>query len=222
MYVYLAIAAFVVLAVLRVMLTRKDRGRVVGTWKGTDVIVRQEGHFRELVLRQGGDELVQSRQDLRDPLSAGEGAYIDGFHLAVPPGAARSLFLGGGAGIAAMQFARRYPGMAIEVVEHNPFVIEAAERDFGFRLEPELGDAAEFIDQTEHRYDVIVVDLYDAHGMPGAFATEAFLTKLRDRLSDRGAVVVNLLTGADQSAMRAVFPNCRFQEFGANTLAISK
>ena len=207
------------------------RTRKVGAWNGTEVIVRRRGRFRELVLARGDDALVQSRQDVHDPLSAGD-AYIEGFHLGVSPGARRALFLGGGAMIGPRQFEFRYPEMTIDVVENNPVVVEAATRYFGFetshRLALHLDDAASFVADAA-RYDVIVLDVYDAHGVPAELMNAEFCAALRRISNDDGTLVVNLahLEALDEAqivdALARAFPTfavTRHRQYAFNTLAI--
>ena len=213
------------LGALRLWLTLRGRETKVGTWQGTDVIVRRRGRFRELVLARGHDELVQSRQDVDDALSAGE-AYVDGFHRGVRDGARRALFLGGGAAIGPRQFEDRYPEMTIDVVENNPVVVAAARRYFGFRESERLAlhvmDAAAFVARAVARYDVIVVDVYDARGVPAALATTAFFDSLAQILDDDGVLVVNLLDATMAERIREVFSETEVVELPPlNTLVIA-
>lgn len=201
-------AAFIVLALLRVWLTMRGR-RVVRMGKladGTEVLVRRNGAMRELVLAHGRDELVQSRSD-------GSG-YVREFHRAMRtnPRPGRVLFLGGGACVAPMQFERRYADAFIDVVEKEPLVAEAARSHFDFReserLKLHVADARDFLAGASP-YDLVIVDLYDAHGIPPELATTDFFGSIRKILRPGGTLVANLIRPPDAgilAALGAAFP----------------
>lgn len=196
-------AAFVVLALLRVWLTVRGRRFVrVGTLAdGTDVIVRREGAVKELVLARGADELVQSRSD-------GSG-YVREFHRAMrrTPRPSRVLFLGGGAGVGPMQFERRYADVTIDVVEKEPLVAEAARRHFGFqeseRLRLHVEDARDFLARGG-AWDLVLVDLYDARGIPPELGTAAFFEGVRAVVAPGGVVLANLIRPPDPAVLGAL------------------
>lgn len=207
-------AAFLLLGSLRLFMAWRSRTWVIGERNGTTVVVRRSGRFLELVLERDGKSLVQSRQDKTNPLSAGPG-YVDGLHLGMllEPRAEHVLFLGGGACIGPRQFEAAYPEMSIDVVENEPLVIAAANRHFGFRITKQVSvhasDARKFVKEaTFGPYDLIVVDVYDAQGMPGPLRAPEFFASLRGALADTGAVVVNLIASAAdaQASIVEAFP----------------
>lgn len=208
-----AAAAFVALGALRLYLTFRGRKNIVGTLKdGTTVFVRRRGRYRELVLERGGVEMVQSRQDRDNPISAGPG-YIDGLHVGMllDERPKRVLFLGGGACIAPRQFEAAYAGVDIDVVEKEPVIIAAASRYFGFKVTPHsavhVADAKKFLQDLPYgTYDLVVLDCYDAHGVPPEVMTPGFFTSLPGAAP---AVVANLLKGSPQAAqLKAAYPAC--------------
>ena len=109
--------------------------------------------------------------------------------------------LGGGS---QLKFLRRHlPQARLEVVENHPGVI-ALRRAFGIpdddpRLEVTLDDGARFIAARPARYDLLLVDGYDAQGIPEALSTPAFLGACRDALLPGGVMASNL-HGNDPSA----------------------
>lgn len=84
----------------------------------------------------------------------------------------------------------------ITVVEINPHVI-ALRQDFGV---PDDGprfvvvqmDAADFVAQTNDRFDVIFVDGFDRQGLPEQLCSPQFYADCRQALTPNGLVVANL------------------------------
>ncbi|MGY0651268.1 spermine/spermidine synthase domain-containing protein [Luteimonas sp. A537] len=102
--------------------------------------------------------------------------------------------LGGGSQVKFLH--RQLPGARLEVVENHPGVI-ALRRSFGIpdddaRLEVAFDDGARFIAARPGRYDLLLVDGYDAAGIPEALSTPAFLRACRDALATGGVMAANL------------------------------
>jgi spermidine synthase len=102
--------------------------------------------------------------------------------------------LGGGSQV---KFLRRHlPQVHVEVVENHPGVI--ALRDaFGIPVDDEhlavvLDDGARFIAARPERYDLLLVDGYDAGGIPAALSTASFHRACRDALAPGGVMASNL------------------------------
>ncbi len=98
------------------------------------------------------------------------------------------------------KFLYRYrPQAKITVVEIEPRV-EAAARQF-FRLPDDEeriaihhGDGADFVIANRQRYDLILVDGFDAQARTGRLDTLPFYLDCRARLADDGLLCVNLLS----------------------------
>jgi spermidine synthase len=122
----------------------------------------------------------------------------------------RVLLIGLGAGSLAKFLYRHRPQAAIDVVEVREDVVVAAARFFRLpddpaRLAIELGDGAAYVAAPGHRYDLILIDGYDARGRVGALDTPEFYRHCRARLRDDGIVATNLLSrhrGVDASVAR--------------------
>ena len=204
------VAAIVLLALFRIYLTMRKRKvvRIGELADGTEVYVRREGAVRELVLTHGEDELVQSRSD-------GSG-YVKEFHRAMraTPKPQRILFLGGGACIGPMSFEKRYADATIDVVEREELIAEAAKKHFDFReterMKLHVEDVREFLPKAQP-YDLVILDLYDARGIPPSLTTPEFFATVRAVVSPGGTLVANLFRPADQTildAIAAAFPDC--------------
>jgi len=123
---------------------------------------------------------------------------------------ARALLIGLGAGSLAKFLWRHRPNCAITVVETREDVVIAAAQFFRLpddpaRLDIELADGVAFVAQPGPRFDLILVDGYDAKGRVGALDTRTFYRDCRRRLADDGMLATNLLSrhrGIDASLAR--------------------
>lgn len=89
------------------------------------------------------------------------------------------------------------PKTRIQVVEIEPFVVQAAQLYFRLpeenaRLAIHVGDGAQYVLETDRKFDYILVDGYDRHARAGALDTAPFYQAARARLSERGLLSVNL------------------------------
>ncbi|MEF3081732.1 transferase [Luteimonas sp. SMYT11W] len=102
--------------------------------------------------------------------------------------------LGGGS---QAKFAYRHlPGTCIEAVDNNPHVV-ALRGAFGIpdddaRLSVVVDDGVRFVTERRDRFDVLLVDGYDEHGIPAALSTQAFYDACRDALTASGVMACNL------------------------------
>ncbi|MEA9865393.1 transferase [Xanthomonas campestris] len=102
--------------------------------------------------------------------------------------------LGGGA---QAKFCHRYlPWARVEAVEADPQVLALRDvfrlpRDDA-RLEVSLDDGAAWIAHRPQRYDLLLLDAYDADGIPPALCTTAFYAACQAALRPGGVLVLNL------------------------------
>jgi SAM-dependent methyltransferase len=164
--------------------------------------VRDRDGFREMVATSGERELVWTRANVARPSESGW-PYIELFHVAA--GLARqrrrALFVGLGGGVAVRQFARSYPGMALDVVEREGRVIELARDWFDASAIPgltlHLDDGAEFVRQAAPAcFDVVIVDAY-SNAFIGEFASREFFASARRVLAPGGTVALNVIGRLD-------------------------
>ena len=159
-------------------------------------------------------ELVWSRVDRHEPTRSGW-FYVELFHLAAARARTRTraLFIGCGAGVALRQFAEVYPGMAIDVVESDPRVVELAQRWFALGSIPNVSvhfaDGAAFMrEATDTSWDVVIVDAYDATELGAGLAGRPFFADVRRVLRPGGCLGFNVIgtlagAGAVQEIERA-------------------
>lgn len=152
------------------------------------------------------------------------------------------LIIGMGAGSVLKFLYRHRPQAHLTVVEINPEVVPVAHAAFRVPQDPQritmhLADGAQFVneasqqdDSADCRYDLIMVDGYDAQARAGALDTEAFYQQARQCLAPEGVLVANLFGRAkgfagsvarlqaafDEQAL--VFPSCD----SGNAVALAK
>lgn len=111
----------------------------------------------------------------------------------------RALLIGLGAASLTKFLHRHRPEARLTVVEIEPAVVATARRHFRLpdedaRLAIVIDDGADYVAATRHRFDLILVDGFDAEARTGMLDTLPFYLDCRARLSDEGLLVANLLT----------------------------
>ena len=143
------------------------------------------------------DSAIQSRMRLLEPdaLALEYTRTMMGF-LVFEPAPARIAMIGLGGGSLAKFCHRHLPRTDLTVVEINPHVIALRER---FRVPADgahfrvvLDDGAHFVASTSARFDVLMVDAFDAERMPEALGTRRFYDDCADVLRPGGLLVANL------------------------------
>jgi hypothetical protein len=85
------------------------------------------------------------------------------------------LFIGLGAGIMPRFISSKFPGTRIEIVEIEKELKSIAEKYFGFKVTKNMTltfeDGRFFINHSRNRYDMIVIDAYNATEIPFQFTT---------------------------------------------------
>lgn len=109
------------------------------------------------------------------------------------------LLIGLGAGSLTKFLYRHRPGARLTVVEIEPRVVAAARHHFQLpaddaRLRILIGDGADHVAGSRSRYDLILVDGFDAEARTGMLDTLPFYANCRARLGGDGLLVTNLLS----------------------------
>jgi hypothetical protein len=167
--------------------------------RGLTVLVRDRAGFREMVARAGASELIWTRAALRDPSISGW-PYIELFHLAAISARVRrrALFIGAGGAVALRQFAKLYPGIALDLVERDAAVIQLAREFYALDAIPALtvhiADGVEFLARAmPESWDVIIVDAFDASAARQPLLERPFFASLARALTSGGALGVNVI-----------------------------
>lgn len=119
--------------------------------------------------------------------------------LLLAPSPVHVAMIGLGGGSLAKYCYRYLPRTDITVVEINPDVIALRNEfaipadDARFRVLP--GDGAAWVADTDTRPDVLIVDGFDADGLPAQLSSQRFYDECCTALADNGILVVNLWYG---------------------------
>lgn len=169
-------------------------------------VVETDG-VRELQLNEGVATHSQWRRD-----AVLTGGYWDLFSILPalldrPP--SRMLVIGNAGATIARAYGRFYPAVAIDGVEIDPKVNDVARRFFGAGDNPRLrliaADGRPFIEQSDDRYDLIVVDAYRQPYVPFQLATQEFFAAAAHHLRRGGVIALNVATTpADRRLSAAV------------------
>ena len=96
---------------------------------------------------------------------------------------------------------RHRPAAKLTVVEIEPAVVATARQYFklpdegeGERLRIVIGDGADFVAASQKRYDLILVDGFDADARTGMLDSLPFYLNCKARLTPSGLMVTNLLS----------------------------
>lgn len=160
------------------------------------ITVEDRGGVRTMLF----DDVVQSTMRLDDSSHHGL-EYADFIHLIPalrrPP--ATALVIGLGGATVPKQLLETYDAVRLDVVEIDAAVVELAAEHFGFtaseRCDVHVADGAEFIRDSNRRWDWIIVDAYtiiDGElAPPPALVTEEFMAACDARLDPDGVLVFN-------------------------------
>ena len=164
----------------------------------TPIDISEEAGVRYLHF---GSEWIQGAMRIRKP-NALELAYtremMAGLLLRDPDGWPKTaLVIGLGAASVTKFLYHHCPQLRIQVVEIEPRVVAAAHQFFRLpdedaRLAIRIGCGADYVLNTQRRFDYILVDGYDRNARAGVLDTLPFYQAVRSRLSDTGLMAVNL------------------------------
>lgn len=124
--------------------------------------------------------------------------------LTVPTTVQRMLMIGLGGGAFASFAQAHIPTVYIDAVEIDPVVAKIAQDYFGVlvgeKLKLHIIDAVQYVQQSHHPYDYILLDAYDADQIPEALVTSKFFQAVRRNLASGGVAVANLAISSDRTS----------------------
>jgi len=159
------------------------------------------------------DRSLQGGMLLKNPLESPH-RYPDYAQLAwlFDAGIKRVLMVGLGAGSISKRILHDYPQATVESVEIDPVVVDVAKRFFQVTEDRRHAiitqDGRQFVRRAEGRYDLIVMDAYNAEGIPFHLATREFLQLAKSKLAPGGIIaahIVGFLEGPDSKLFRALY-----------------
>ena len=103
----------------------------------------------------------------------------------------------------------------LTVVELDPAMTETAEKWFGLEKDRRMKivheDARAFLNRNTEKYDLIFVDVFNSHySIPFQMGTKEAVRKMRDALSENGALLMNIISaidGEDGRLFRSIYAN---------------
>lgn len=129
----------------------------------------------------------------------------------------RLLQLGGGAFTLPTALMKEHKDLKLDVVEIDSELPDISREYFGLRPSRHLTiyvkDGNQYVAETEHVYDMIIMDVFEDAAIPETFRTAAFVRNLRMHSAQRGVVAVNViasLQGASSNVLRTLY--LRLQE----------
>jgi spermidine synthase len=146
----------------------------------------------------------------------------------------RMLVVGNAGGTIARAYGELYPDVMIDGVEIDPEVTEAGRRYLGLGDNPNLraidADGRPYLQLSDARYDIVVVDAYHQPYIPFYLATKEFFELVRARLEPGGVMALNVaavpgddrLSRAIGSTVVAAFPQAwRWRPLRFNELLLA-
>lgn len=135
-----------------------------------------------------------------------------------------TLMIGGAAYTYPTYYLNKYQEKTIDVVEIDEKMTELAEIEFGLDVEnPRLKiytqDGRSFLNNTENKYDTILIDAFKGLNAPFELTTYEALQKVKNALNDNGIVITNIISSLEgkeedfikyeYSTYKAVFPEVK-------------
>ncbi len=146
------------------------------------------------------DRTLQSAMNLADPteLRLLYSRYMS-LGLVFAADTKKILLIGLGGGSVPKKYQREFPLLKMDVAEIDPEVVRVAKKHFFFRegktIRVHAQDGRLFLTRTRERYDLILVDAYFKDTIPFHLTTREFFGTAKQKLSARGAIVVNIIGG---------------------------
>jgi spermidine synthase len=172
---------------------------------GETVLFRADTQYHRITVTEDAtqrhlrfDNTHQSAMNLKDGYTSSI-LYPDYLHLAIAlkPDAKRVLVLGMGGGTVTKRFWRDYPGVRVDTVEIDPMVIDVAKRFFQYPTDARLRtfneDARRYVQSTNERYDIIIVDCYYADAIPSHLVTDEFFRECKAKMTPDGVLAYNVI-----------------------------
>ena len=160
------------------------------------------------------DSSFQSGMYLADPFRT-RFSYSDYLQLglAYNPSATKILVVGLGGAAVQKRLWRDFRDVVVTTVELDPDVVDASYKWFHLPRDPRrlpivVDDGRRFLQRTDERFDVIMVDAFYSDGVPFHMTTLEFVRLMRDRLTPGGVIATNVIgaiTGGSSQITRALW-----------------
>jgi spermidine synthase len=140
------------------------------------------------------------------------------------------LEIGFGGGRTSWYLHRFLPGVSVTSVELDPDVAALAKKYFGIKDEPNFHlvdrDGRLFLQQSQDKYDIILIDAYRGPFVPFHLLTKEFYQLVKDHLTPGGTVGQNvepstMLFDSAVKTIQSVFPQTDFYVAEGNVVTIA-
>jgi spermidine synthase len=171
----------------------KSQYQTIAVWDSTD------GQRRQLIFdpKWDGSDSIQSEMNMSNPNELVLD-YTRHMIASVPlvDNPKRILIVGLGGACLQRYLHDLLPNTVIESAELDPAVLEVAKEYFNFtedgRQKVQIGDGREYVEKSQEKYDIIMLDAFSATSIPYRLATREFLQRVKERLAKGGIVCANL------------------------------
>lgn len=178
----------------------------------TNLLYEGESVYNYLQVKEDEDSIILSTnvlfgvQSIKTKSDSLTGMYYD-YAMAAPVMAgiqekedASMLILGMGTGTYATQCLKYFTKLDIEGVEIDEKITKLANRYFDLpeQIPVTTYDGRAFLNATDKKYDVIMVDAYQDITIPFQMSTKEFFAMVYDHLNEGGIMVVNMNMHSDK------------------------
>ncbi|MCL5430227.1 MAG: fused MFS/spermidine synthase [Candidatus Marsarchaeota archaeon] len=134
----------------------------------------------------------------------------------------RVLMIGLGGGTIAIQMAKLYSDITIDIAEPNPDVIEMSRKYFmnGINANIVMEDGNSFLDRTANTYDIIILDAFVNLSIPEQFLSTSFIDVASKKLSSNGILMINFVESSVSFDAFAQLLKNRFRVFSINPITL--
>jgi spermidine synthase len=201
-------------------------GTVKATGDGRVIWEREtEYQYARVVQNADGERRLELNEGVAVHSLYRPGSFLTGNYwdemlvlpFAAAPASPRSIaILGNAAGTTARAYGHYFPSARVDGVEIDGALSDVGRRLFGLRgphLHLHTADARPFLRRSSRRWDVIVVDAYRQPYIPFYLTTREFFGEVRDHLTPRGVVLVNVGHPADSDRLEKVLTATMRQHF---------
>lgn len=209
---------------------------IMSQFKDINAVYSQDGIYEKITIDDGEYAGKPTRFFKQDRSNSGA-MFLDSDDLVYDytkyyilykvfnPDVERALIIGGGAYSIPKALLKDLPKATIDVSEIEPSLFELAQKYFKLnksdRLNNYTEDGRRLLHDTDKEYDLIFSDVYySLFSIPAHFTTQEFFSIAKDKLSDEGIFIANLigdlsrqepsLIMSEIKTFRSVFPNSYF------------
>jgi spermidine synthase len=127
--------------------------------------------------------------------------FLEFIPYGLNPAGKTCLVVGLGAGIIPMWYESM--GIATDVVDIDPHVVDIARDYFGFRSRGavQIADARHYLTASGKRYDYIILDVFNGDTTPGYLLSREAVSLLKNRLAGNGILAINLIGGLKEDTL---------------------